>query len=94
MKRIESYKVYAEDMDGNRRFIAESSADKGGNGLFDLYADECGDEEEIVIVSNSSVCESCGSVMDRFNDAGQEYKICLECSKNLDDPCAGMLSFL
>jgi DNA-binding CsgD family transcriptional regulator len=46
----DKYRVYAEDMDGRRRFIASAIADNGGRGLFDLYADECGDEEEIVIV--------------------------------------------
>lgn len=44
------YKVYAENMEGKRRFISNAIADKGGNGLFSLYADECGDEEQIVIV--------------------------------------------
>lgn len=43
------YNVYAEGMDGKRRFIAKARADRGGNGLFDLYADKCEDEEQIVI---------------------------------------------
>lgn len=47
---VRQYKVYAEDMDGKRRYLAAARADKGGNGLFDLYADECSDEEQIVIV--------------------------------------------
>jgi hypothetical protein len=41
--------VYAENMDGKRRFIAKARADRGGNGLFDLYADKCDDEEQVVI---------------------------------------------
>ena len=47
---MEKYKVYAEDMNGKRRFIDNAVADNGGRGLFDLYADECDDEEQIVIV--------------------------------------------
>lgn len=49
---VENYKVYAEDIfTKKRRFIANAVADRGGNGLLELYADECDDEEEIVIVS-------------------------------------------
>lgn len=44
------FKIYAEDMDGKRRFIEEALAADNGNGLFDLYADECADDEQIVIV--------------------------------------------
>lgn len=47
---MEKYKVYAEDMGGKRRYLDTAEADNGGNGLFGLYADECGDEEQIVIV--------------------------------------------
>jgi len=47
---MEKYKVYAEDMNGKRRFLDKAIADNGGRGLFDLYADECDDEEQIVIV--------------------------------------------
>lgn len=47
---MEIYKVYAEDMDGKRRYIGKAKADRGGNGLFELYSGECGDEEQIVIV--------------------------------------------
>ena len=47
---MEQYKVYAEDENSKRRYLGKAIADKGGNGLFDLYADECGDEEQIVIV--------------------------------------------
>ncbi len=47
---VDTYKVYAEDMDGTRRYIATAVADNGGRGLYALYADECGDEEQIVIV--------------------------------------------
>lgn len=47
---MREYKVYAENIDGKRRLIGNAMADRGGNGLFDLYADECGDEEQIVIV--------------------------------------------
>ena len=49
---MEKYRVYAEDMDGNRRLIDTAWADNGGNGLFDLYADDCDDEEQIIIVSD------------------------------------------
>jgi hypothetical protein len=50
------YKVYAENVIDaisgikNRRFIANCEGTNTGAGIFDLYADECGDEEEIVIV--------------------------------------------
>lgn len=45
------YSVFAEDLDGNRRFINKAYAGNGGNSLFDLYANECdGDGEQIVIV--------------------------------------------
>ena len=44
------YMVYAENMDGNRRLLGKSRANNGGNGLFDLYADDCEDDEEVVIV--------------------------------------------
>ena len=47
---MEKYKVYAEDMNGKRRFLDKVVADNGGRGLFDLYADECDDEEQIVVV--------------------------------------------
>lgn len=47
---MEKYRVYAEDETGKRRFIDNAVADNGGRGLFDLYADECDDEEQIVIV--------------------------------------------
>jgi hypothetical protein len=47
---MEKYNVYAEDLDGNRRYLDTAMADNSGNGLFSLYADECGDEEQIVIV--------------------------------------------
>lgn len=51
MNDTRMYNVYAENMDGKRRFIAKARADRGGNGLFDLYADKCDDEEQIVIVA-------------------------------------------
>ena len=44
------FKIYAEDMNGKRRFIEKAWSDDSGNGLFDLYADECADDEQIVIV--------------------------------------------
>ena len=44
------YMIYAEDMDGNRRFLGKARANNGGNGLFDLYADECADDEEAAII--------------------------------------------
>ncbi len=47
---MEKYRVYAEDETGKRRFLDNAIADNGGRGLFDLYADECDDEEQIVIV--------------------------------------------
>ena len=50
----DKYLVYAEDIDGKRRFIDCAIANNGGRGLFDLYADECEDEEQIVIKSEVS----------------------------------------
>ncbi len=50
MDTVDKYNVYAEDMDGKRRFISKASANNGGRGLYDLYADECADDEQIVIV--------------------------------------------
>jgi hypothetical protein len=50
------YNVYAQDVveaaDGRivRRFLDKCEGTDTGSGIFDLYADECGDEEEIVIV--------------------------------------------
>ena len=45
------YKIFAEDVtDQSRRYIGKAFADKGGQGLYALYADECDDQEEIVIV--------------------------------------------
>jgi hypothetical protein len=43
------YRVYAESLDGKRRDLGKAWADNGGRGLFDLYANECNDEECIVI---------------------------------------------
>ena len=54
------YAVYAENLDGERRFLAHCIADNVGRGIFDLYDDECGDEEEIVIVP---IEESPGAVL-------------------------------
>jgi len=58
------YAVYAENMDGKRRFIENAISDNIGRGLFDLYADECGDEEEIVIVpvETSAAAAALGSI--------------------------------
>lgn len=44
------YAIYAENMEGTRRYLGKCYANNIGTGLFALYADECGDEEEIVIV--------------------------------------------
>jgi hypothetical protein len=44
-----TYRVYAEDLDGHRRYLDTVKSDNMGTGIFSLYADECGDEEEIVI---------------------------------------------
>jgi hypothetical protein len=50
------YKVYAEDVveaaEGHivRRFLGKCEGTDTGSGIFDLYADECDDQEEIVIV--------------------------------------------
>jgi hypothetical protein len=51
--KMSKYKVYAENIEGKRRFISYAIADRGGRGLFDLYASECGDEEEIVIIEET-----------------------------------------
>lgn len=48
------YAVYAENLDGERRFLDHCTSDNVGRGIFDLYADECGDEEEIVVVPVTS----------------------------------------
>ena len=45
------YNVYAEDVtDKSRRYLGKAVGDNIGKGLFDLYADECGNMEEIIIV--------------------------------------------
>ena len=44
------FKIYAENMNGKRRFLGSSFAADNGNGLFELYADECASDEQIVIV--------------------------------------------
>jgi hypothetical protein len=49
-RKMEKYNVYVEGMDGKRRFLDNAIADNGGRGLFDLYADECDDEEQVVVV--------------------------------------------
>ena len=54
------YAVYAENLDGERRFLDHCTGDNVGRGIFDLYADECGDEEAIVVVP---VEESPGAVL-------------------------------
>lgn len=48
------YKVFAEDLDGVRRHLADCEGDNNGTGIHDLYADECNDDEEIVIVECST----------------------------------------
>lgn len=60
----DKYRVYAEDMDGKRRFLGKAVADRGGNGLFDLYADECDDDEQVVIVLDeiASAAAALGSI--------------------------------
>ena len=47
------YKVYAKDLDGKKRLLGKVMSDDLGKSIFDMYADECGDEEEIVIVADS-----------------------------------------
>ena len=49
MNNIEKYRVYAENENGERRYITTACADNGGRGLFTLYADDCCDEETVVI---------------------------------------------
>ena len=44
------YEVFAENENKERRFIGYCHGDNIGRGIFDLYADECSDMEEIVIV--------------------------------------------
>jgi hypothetical protein len=44
-----TYRVYAEDLDGHRRYLDTVKSDNMGTGIFELYANECGEEEEIVI---------------------------------------------
>jgi len=46
MKR---YKVLAENMSGKQRFIGFCIGHDFPKGVFDLYADECEDDEEIVL---------------------------------------------
>lgn len=49
------YNVYAQDVveasEGRivRRFLGKCEGTNTGSGIFDLYADECGDQEEVVI---------------------------------------------
>ncbi len=46
-----TYKVYAVDViDKSRRYLGKAVGDNIGKGLYDLYADECGDREEIILV--------------------------------------------
>lgn len=56
------YNVYAENANGKKRYIGQAIADNGGAGLFALYADECGEYEEVVIESVSSAARALGSV--------------------------------
>ena len=46
---MQLFNVYARNLDGKKRFLDQAKADNNGRGLFTLYADECGDEEEVVI---------------------------------------------
>lgn len=43
------YKIYAENVDGKMRYLGKAWADRAGLGLFDLYADECEEDEQVVI---------------------------------------------
>ena len=46
-----TYKIFAEDAtDGKRRFLGYCSANSlGFNNIYDMYADKCDDQEEVVI---------------------------------------------
>lgn len=45
-----TYRVYAEDVEtGARRYLGKALGTNTGQGLFDLYKDECGDTEEVVL---------------------------------------------
>ena len=44
-----TYKVYAENMDERRRYLDTVVSDDLGNGIFNLYADEIDDDEQVVI---------------------------------------------
>ena len=52
MNEMKKIKVYAEDMNGKRRYIDTVNTNNENN-LFALYADECGDEEEIILVDDN-----------------------------------------
>ena len=49
--KLTTYKVYAESYDGRRRYIDTSRSNGLGSGLFDLYQDDCNDDEDIVIIA-------------------------------------------
>ncbi len=49
---MKTIKVYAEDIDGKRRYLGTVNTNNENN-LFALYADECGDEEEIILVDDN-----------------------------------------
>lgn len=52
------YNVYAQDVtDKSRRYLGKAVGDNIGKGLFDLYADECRDQEEIVLVPTDTASE-------------------------------------
>jgi len=55
---MRKYNVYAEDVDSKqRRHLGVAIADNIGKGLFDLYADQCGDQEEVVLVPTDTASE-------------------------------------
>ena len=49
-----TYKVYAQNLDGQKRYLGKVLSDDLGKGIFDMYADECEDEEEVVIVADDT----------------------------------------
>lgn len=53
-----TYKVYAEDViDKTRRYLGDAVGNNIGKGLFDLYADQCEDQEEIVLVPTDTAAD-------------------------------------
>ena len=48
---LTKYRVYAENMDGQRRHLGDCTGDSVGSGIADLYVGDCDDDEEVVIVA-------------------------------------------